>query len=200
MNLPNRLTLLRVVLVPVSMIFLLFPIGGAFWARIIAAAVFGITSFTDMLDGKIARKYGLITNFGKFMDPLADKFMVFGVLVSMCASDMYAPEAYPFFRPLLVFVTVIVIFRELAVTSMRLLAASSSDSIVIAANWAGKVKTVSQIIFILCMILEPCAAELIGIPNYSVLSFASMAFMTFMTVYSGINYLFAYRKYIDFTH
>ena len=205
MNLPNQLTLLRVVLVPVTVVFLLFPRifgmgeNAALWARLAAAAAFSLTAFTDMLDGKIARKYHLITNFGKFMDPLADKFMVFSVLVAMCVSELFAR-----FHTVLAIVTMLVILRELAVTSLRLLAASSEDGAVIAANRSGKIKTVSQILFLLCMMLEPCGIWLLNhcgvqVADTSVLSWITMIFMTFMTVYSGLAYLVANRKYINFS-
>ena len=205
MNLPNQLTLLRVVLVPVTVVFLLFPRifgmgeNAALWARLAAAAAFSLTALTDMLDGKIARKYHLITNFGKFMDPLADKFMVFSVLVAMCVSELFAR-----FHTVLAIVTMFVILRELAVTSLRLLAASSEDGAVIAANRSGKIKTVSQIVFLLCMMLEPCGIWLLNhcgvqVADTSVLSWITMIFMTFMTVYSGLAYLVGNRKYINFS-
>ena len=205
MNLPNQLTLLRVVLVPVTVVFLLFPRifgmgeNAALWARLAAAAAFSLTALTDMLDGKIARKYHLITNFGKFMDPLADKFMVFSVLVAMCVSELFAR-----FHTVLAIVTMLVILRELAVTSLRLLAASSEDGAVIAANRSGKIKTVSQILFLLCMMLEPCGIWLLNhcgvqVADTSILSWITMIFMTFMTVYSGLAYLVGNRKYINFS-
>ena len=205
MNLPNQLTLLRVVLVPVTVVFLLFPRifgmgeNAALWARLAAAAAFSLTALTDMLDGKIARKYHLITNFGKFMDPLADKFMVFSVLVAMCVSELFAR-----FHTVLAIVTMLVILRELAVTSLRLLAASSEGGAVIAANRSGKIKTVSQIVFLLCMMLEPCGIWLLNhcgvqVADTSILSWITMIFMTFMTVYSGLAYLVGNRKYINFS-
>lgn len=205
MNLPNQLTLLRVVLVPVTVVFLLFPRifgmgeNAALWARLAAAAAFSLTALTDMLDGKIARKYHLITNFGKFMDPLADKFMVFSVLVAMCVSELFAR-----FHTVLAIVTMLVILRELAVTSLRLLAASSEDGAVIAANRSGKIKTVSQIVVLLCMMLEPCGIWLLNhcgvqVADTSILSWITMIFMTFMTVYSGLAYLVGNRKYINFS-
>lgn len=189
MNLPNKLTLSRVLLAPIAIIFILYPIGGELCARVIAAAVFIITSLTDMLDGKIARKYNLITNFGKFMDPLADKFMVIGMLVAMCASEMYAR-----FRLLLVWATLLVIFRELAVTSLRLLVASSEKKIVIAANWLGKVKTVTQIVCILTLIIEPV---ILPFDTLGILSWVTIAAMTVMTVWSGTNYLLSYKSFIN---
>ena len=189
MNLPNKLTLSRVLLAPIAILFILFPIGGELCARLVAGLLFIITALTDMFDGKIARKYNLITNFGKFMDPLADKFMVIGLFVSMCASDMYER-----FRPVLIWATLLVILRELAVTSLRLLAASSEKNVVIAANWLGKVKTTTQIVCICVLILEPIV---IPFDKIFLLSWLSIAAMTLMTVWSGINYLLAYKDYIN---
>ncbi|MBO5648720.1 MAG: CDP-diacylglycerol--glycerol-3-phosphate 3-phosphatidyltransferase [Clostridia bacterium] len=186
MNLPNKLTLLRVVMAPIAMIFIMYPIGGETVARLIAAVLFVLTALTDMLDGKIARKYNLITNFGKFMDPLADKFMVIGMLVTMCASAMYESV-----RAVLVWVTLVVILRELAVTSLRLLVASSEKKIVVAASWLGKIKTVSQIAAILVMILEPM------IWDGGIVSLVTVSFMGIMTLWSGIDYMKSYAAFID---
>jgi len=189
MNLPNKLTLARVIMAPIAMVFIMFPIGGETTARILAAVLFALTALTDMLDGKIARKYNLITNFGKFLDPLADKFMVIGMLVVMCASPMYA-----FFRNVLVWVTLLVILRELAITSMRLLVASSEQKIVVAASWLGKVKTVAQIVCILVLILEPL---LLFFDTLHLAAWATIAFMGMMTVWSGVSYLKSYISFID---
>ncbi|MBQ3065511.1 MAG: CDP-diacylglycerol--glycerol-3-phosphate 3-phosphatidyltransferase [Clostridia bacterium] len=189
MNLPNKLTLARVIMAPIAMVFIMFPIGGETTARILAAVLFALTALTDMLDGKIARKYNLITNFGKFLDPLADKFMVIGMLVVMCASPMYA-----FFRNVLVWVTLLVILRELAITSMRLLVASSEQKIVVAASWLGKVKTVAQIVCILVLILEPL---LLFFDTLHLAAWAAIAFMGIMTVWSGVSYLKSYISFID---
>ncbi|MCQ2431656.1 MAG: CDP-diacylglycerol--glycerol-3-phosphate 3-phosphatidyltransferase [Clostridia bacterium] len=191
MNLPNKLTLARVIMAPLAMIFVLYPIGGEICARIIAATIFLLTAITDMLDGKIARKYNLITNFGKFMDPLADKFMVIGVFVTMCASDMYAH-----FRPVLTWCTLIVILRELAVTSLRLLVASSEQKIVVPANWLGKVKTVLQIVCIMTLMLEPIVIPF-AFDKILILSWLTMALMTIMTIWSGVNYLKAYLGFVN---
>lgn len=125
MNIPNKLTIARIILAPFSMIFILYAFPNETWARIFAASLFLLTAVTDLVDGKLARRFGWITNFGKFMDPLADKFMVFGVLIAMCTSPMYEK-----FHAVLIWVTVIVIFRELAVTSMRLLVVSSDGTVV----------------------------------------------------------------------
>ena len=198
MNLPNKLTIFRMILIPFFVVFMKVPFGGELH-RYIALAVFVVASLTDTLDGHIARKNGLVTNFGKFMDPLADKFMVFSVLVAMCVSELFAR-----FHTVLAIVTMLVILRELAVTSLRLLAASSEDGAVIAANRSGKIKTVSQILFLLCMMLEPCGIWLLNhcgvqVADTSVLSWITMIFMTFMTVYSGLAYLVGNRKYINFS-
>ncbi len=189
MNLPNKLTLARVIMAPIAMIFIMFPVGGETTARILAAILFALTALTDMLDGKIARKYNLITNFGKFLDPLADKFMVIGMLVVMCASPMYA-----FYRNVLVWVTLLVILRELAITSMRLLVASSEQKIVVAASWLGKVKTVAQIVCILVLILEPLV---LFFDTLHLAAWAVIAFMGIMTVWSGASYLKSYISFID---
>ena len=187
-NLPNKLTFLRVLLVPLFVIFLVLPLGiSETAARIASCAVFVLCSLTDMLDGKIARKYHLITDFGKFMDPLADKFMIFGALLAICVSDYFAAM-----RPIMVWVALLVFFRELAVTSMRLLVCGK-DGTVIAANWLGKVKTVSQFVFVITILLEGIWAPW----PYWILSFIGAAGMTVFTVLSGINYLHSYWKMID---
>lgn len=180
-NLPNILTVVRALLVPVFMIFVIFDIGGGDMTRIIGAVMFGVISLTDMLDGKLARKYSLVTDFGKFLDPLADKLLVLGAMLSLI---VYMGEDRVF-AVILTFSTFIVILRELAVTSLRLIC-KSGDGKVIAANMAGKIKTVSQIIFILAALLEPLVWET------PVLTYTSLAVMVFMTVYSGINYFIIY--------
>lgn len=185
LNLPNKLTVLRLFLVPVFVaVFIIF--GGETWGRIVSAAIFALASFTDFLDGKIARKYSLITDFGKFLDPLADKFMVIGALVSI----LYAADA-GLYRILFFCVTIIVIFRELAVTSMRLVVATSADKVVIAANWLGKIKTGTQIAFILVSILEPIFY------GGHIASYALMLPTAVMTVWSGCSYIVGYWKYLD---
>ncbi len=187
MNLPNKLTVLRMIMIPFFMIVIMFPIFGDTWSRLIAAALFGLTALTDMLDGKIARKYGLVTNFGKFLDPVADKLMTIGgyiALLSTLTGDRL-------FFMVFAWATFVVILREIAVTSLRMIA-SSGSSVVIAANMLGKIKTVSQIVCILVMILEPVFFGKIFIGQYHVLSYASTAFMVFMTLWSGLDYLKAY--------
>lgn len=194
MNLPNKLTLMRVILVPVFVIVMTAGIPFP-WVNIIAAAVFLITSLTDMLDGKIARKYDLVTDFGKFMDPVADKFMVFAALIVLISH-----EAFSYMRTLLLWVTLIVILRELAVTSIRMVVSGKMSATSLAANMLGKIKTVSQIVFIMTALLEPVLFGwfLTFISEYHILTYVTCAFMTVMTVWSGVNYLIGYSKHLSF--
>lgn len=188
LNLPNQLTLLRCVLVPVFLAVLILP-ENIYVACLGSAALFGIASFTDMLDGKIARSRNLITNFGKFMDPLADKLLVFGALLGI----LYRFENI---RPAFIWCAFIVIFRELAVTSMRLVISGASGK-VIAAKMIGKIKTVTQIAAVLIILLEPVAMELIASYTVPVASYIAMALMALMTLISGIDYIKSYWEFID---
>ena len=189
MNLPNKLTMLRICLVPVFMIVMITPmIENDILCRIIAAALFIVTSLTDMLDGKIARKYNLITNFGKLMDPLADKFMVFGAMLSI----LYR---FDYIRPVFVWAAAVVMFRELAVTSIRLVAAGN-EGVVIAASWLGKVKTVTQIVCICTVLLEPVVLPFKAFRDWHLLSYFTIAAMVVMTLWSGIDYMCTYWKFI----
>ncbi len=194
LNLPNKLTLLRMLMVPFLMVFIAFDFGlGDVISRIIAAVFFALASFTDFVDGYLARKYNLVTNFGKFMDPLADKLMVFVALISLCYTTG-RDEGASVYGLCLLIATVIVIFRELAVTSMRMVV-TNTDGIVIAASWLGKVKTCTQIAAILVVILEPIIGyELLG---GHVASYVLLAAMSVMTLWSGFNYFKSYWKYIN---
>jgi CDP-diacylglycerol--glycerol-3-phosphate 3-phosphatidyltransferase len=194
MNLPNKLTLLRMLMVPFLMVFITFDFGlGDVVSRLIAAAFFGLASFTDFVDGHLARKYNLVTNFGKFMDPLADKLMVFVALISLCYTTGRDEDASVYGVCLLV-ATVIVIFRELAVTSMRMVV-TNTDGIVIAANWLGKVKTCVQIAAILVVIVEPIFSyEFLG---GHAASYVLLVAMSVMTLWSGFAYFKSYWKYIN---
>ena len=195
MNLPNKLTLMRVALVPVFVIVMTVGIPAP-WVNIIASFVFLVTALTDMLDGKIARKYDLVTDFGKFMDPVADKFMVFSALITLIATD-----AFSYMRVLLLCLTLVVIFRELAVTSLRMVVSGKASATALAANKLGKVKTVSQIVFVMTALLEPVLFGYIPyvsvIAEYHILTYATMVFMAVMTVWSGWGYVRAYGKYLE---
>ena len=140
MNLPNKLTILRVILIPFFVVFMLFDITGAA-DKWIALVIFCVASLTDMLDGKIARKYNLVTNFGKFMDPLADKLLVCTALI--CLTSM---------NRLNVIVVLVIIAREFIISGFRLVA--SDNGIVIAASYWGKSKTVSQMALIIVLIMD----------------------------------------------
>ena len=140
MNLPNKLTVLRVIMVPVFVFFMLTNVGGAA-NKWIALAIFCVASLTDMLDGKIARARNLVTNFGKFMDPLADKLLVCSAMICMIPSGKL--EAW---------FVIIIIAREFIISGFRLVA--SDNGIVIAASYWGKFKTVSQMAMIIVLIAD----------------------------------------------
>ena len=187
LNIPNMLSLLRMLLVPFFVWAVLCMDMDTPLGRVIPALLFAVTSFTDFLDGYIARRYHLITNFGKFLDPLADKFMVFAALVVLTYRYTYLSAAF-------VWVTVVIMFRELAVTSLRLVAAGQSGK-VIAAAWSGKLKTVSQMLGILVIILEPLWFGVYGGVPYA--SFVMMTLMAFTTLWSGLDYFRAYLPVLD---
>jgi len=172
--------------------FIAYPVFGSenvMWSRIIALSIFILAAITDFLDGTIARKKGLVTTFGKFMDPLADKFMIFGAYVSICFSDYVLDFGESSIVPAAVlqnvafWATIVVIFRELAITSMRLVL-SNNSGIVVAANKLGKIKTVTQFVSVIIILLEPIALPLGGF-----LSLFSILIMVFFTIWSGVNYL-----------
>lgn len=199
MNLPNKLTVLRICLVPVFMVVMMLPerVLSATVTGILGGVIFVIASLTDMLDGKIARKYHLITDFGKLMDPLADKFMVIGALTALvyrCADRQ---------RFFFIIALLVVVFRELAVTSLRLVASSSGGQVV-AANMLGKVKTVTQIAFVVVAIVEPIIYAIPAVANvlpsdWTLLpaSYALGIVMMVLTVWSGVNYFKGLWKYLD---
>ena len=184
LNLPTQLTVLRLILIPfcmISIIYSIFP-GDIIW-RIVAVLLFVITSFTDMLDGKIARKYNLVTDLGKFLDPLADKMLVIGVLIAITVR--YAEFNLQFCR-ILGWALFVIILREMSVTLLRMIAANK-EGIVISAAWLGKVKTTVQMTAIVIILLEP----LLPATNM-VMSYIMVTAMLVLTLWSGINYFKAY--------
>ena len=193
-NLPNKLTVLRIFLVPVFIVLLWLPAitDGAvsdFPARCIAAAVFALSAATDFIDGKLARKYELVSNFGKFMDPLADKFLIIGAL-------LVAVPVYEEFEWALIISLLVIVFRELAVSSMRLIA-KNAQGLVIAAALPGKIKTFSQCIFVLLLLLEEYIFAFSDFfVTYRPLTWTCMAVMVFFTIYSGIQYFHTYKRFI----
>lgn len=163
MNLPNKLTMLRILLIPVFMVVLYWDFPGATW---VAVAIFIIASFTDLLDGKIARKYNLVTDFGKFADPLADKMLVTAALLWFVEIGQMPAWAL-----------LIVLVREFAVSGLRMVAADKGR--VIAAGWSGKVKTASTMVCIVLMLIPPVAREI---------SSLCVAVIVLTTIYSGVEY------------
>ena len=192
MNLPNKLTVLRLCLVPVIIAVLLFPVN--IYTNLVGAVVFLATAITDMLDGKIARKHGLVTDFGKFLDPLADKFMVISAM--MCI--MYRSHGEEIIFNMFMVLVMVTVFRELAVASIRLIAAKNAN-IVVAANMLGKIKTVSQIVCVMAALLEPVLANinLLFFLGYYPITLISALLTLVMTVWSGIVYIKTYWKYLD---
>ena len=148
MNLPNKLTILRVIMIPFFVAFLMLENGANTTYRYIAAALFIIASLTDLLDGKIARKYNLVTNFGKFMDPLADKLLVCSALI--CMIELGQLPAW---------VVIIIISREFIISGFRLVAAD--NGVVIAASYWGKFKTTFQMAAVILMIFNIPALTLV---------------------------------------
>ncbi len=202
MNLPNKLTLGRIMIIPFFVFFLVYDVfEDPNISRLISAGLFIIASVTDFLDGYLARSRNLITDFGKFMDPLADKFLILGAMFAICFSDYifdYAAVGFDTFvsvdviKHLFFWTAIVVVFRELAVTSMRLVVAKSSGA-VIAANYLGKIKTVTQIIGTCAVMLEPVIFQF----TYGWLTLISTAAMCFFTIVSGINYIKSYWKFIN---
>lgn len=191
LNLPNTLSLIRVLLVPIFVVTLIFMRDIPIWGIIVPTVVYILTGLTDMLDGKIARKYNLVTDFGKFIDPLADKFMVLSSMISILVWMLLRGETT--LALVFVWVVLVILLRELGVTSLRLVVAGKSG-IVVAASMLGKIKTVSQMAGTVILIVEPL------IPFFSenhILSYVMMAIMAFTTLFSGIDYLKAYLPHID---
>ena len=192
MNLPNKLTLARIICTPICVAVIMLK--SVPFTDLIGAFLFLVIAITDMLDGKIARKYNLITNFGKFLDPLADKFLVVGTYLAL----IYRSESY--FTLALIIMTIITIFREFAVSSVRLVV-NSEAKIVIPANYLGKIKTVSQIVFVMSYLIEPTLLRIPFIPEvlrtYPPITIASFLFCLTFTVISGIVYLKSYMPYIS---
>lgn len=202
MNLPNKLSLLRIILIPVTMLFMLpisiygfEPAGwNAFIAdkgMLIAAIVFIIASLTDMADGKIARKYNLITNLGKFLDSLADKMLVIAILIAFV--ELHRVSAW---------LLAIIILREFMVTGIRMLAAEKG--VVMAAKMIGKIKTTTQMIAIIYLMFEPTILKIAGQPHdyaaYPVNGITIIGDVLFficvvMTIISGMDYLMKNLSY-----
>lgn len=168
MNLPNKLTILRIVLIPIFISLFLYSQSVA--GKILCVVFFILASVTDFIDGYIARKYNLVSDFGKFADPLADKMLVTAALICLCFTGSLNP-----------WYVIIITFREFMVTGIRILAIS--DGKVIAAGMSGKIKTVIQLFAIIAMLID----RIYVLPFYT--SFILMTLAVIMTVYSGAEYL-----------
>lgn len=198
MNLPNKLTVLRLILVPAILVVMLLPYSIV--NNIIALIIFSGASITDYFDGKIARRDGLVTDFGKFLDPLADKFMVISAIFGIvCRYRAENDLMFWIFMGMLI----VTIFRELAVASIRLIA-STKANVVVAANMLGKIKTVTQIVCIILALVEPVAHTIIGklVPDFFFFGFYGLTYVTAIaaivfTVWSGIGYIAGCWKYLD---
>ena len=173
MNLPNKLTVLRICMVPFFVAALLYEGGASQNMRILADVLFIAASLTDLLDGKIARKYNLVTNFGKFMDPLADKLLVCSALI--CLIELGQLPAW---------VVIIIISREFIISGFRLVAAD--NGIVIAASYWGKFKTVFQMTAVILLIFN--------IPSLALLTNIVLAVAVVLTVVSLADYIVKNRK------
>ena len=173
MNLPNKLTMLRVCLIPFFVVFLLLEGGQNPMYRYISTAIFIVASLTDLLDGKIARKYNLVTNFGKFMDPLADKLLVCSALI--CLIELGQIPSW---------MVIIIISREFIISGFRLVA--SDNGVVIAASYWGKFKTTFQMIAVVLLILQ--------IPALKMVTNICLWIALILTVVSLADYVVKNRK------
>ena len=178
MNLPNKLTILRIILVPVFVACFFLPVKGAMY---IAAAVFVIAYFTDMLDGYIARKYNLITDFGKLMDPMADKLLTAAAMIMLTAYGLCSPIA-----------TFLTIARELIISAFRLV--SATQGVVIAAGKIGKLKTLTQFIGIVLILLDNLLFNRIGVPLDQIVIWISVV----LAVWSCADYIIRNLKVLKF--
>ena len=189
MNLANKLTLFRVILVPFFIAALMLPFIP--FGYTIALVIFALASITDMLDGKVARKYNMITDLGKFLDPLADKVLVAAALI--CFTELgYAPS----------WAVWLIMAREFMVSGIRLVAAGSKEKIVIAANIWGKLKTASTMVAICLILIMHILTDDFGIFTgmpVQIITDVLIYICTFLTVLSGVIYLYDYRAVFNGT-
>lgn len=189
MNLPNKLTIARMIMIPVFILFFYLNFAGHYF---VALAVFAIASFTDLLDGKIARRYNLVTNLGKFLDPIADKVLVSSALIVILTVPSYFIAFLGGWAMIVGGCCVVVIFaRELIVSGFRMVAADAG--IVIAADKIGKFKTVAQDISIIMLLLFGGFYEIfgdaVGVQVVNYIGLIMLAAAAILTVISGINYI-----------
>ena len=188
MNLPNKLTMLRILMIPLYLVAMLLPVytplpaDAMHW---IAALVFVLASVTDAFDGRIARKRHLITDFGKFMDPIADKLLTCSAMVLLTSLGELHPVA-----------TILFIAREFLISGFRLIAAAKG--IVIAADTLGKWKTVLQIVFLVMLTLNPCTPFRLLQPYFNLLGQAVMLAALLLSILSAIQYIRRNKGVMDF--
>ncbi|MDD3174588.1 MAG: CDP-diacylglycerol--glycerol-3-phosphate 3-phosphatidyltransferase [Herbinix sp.] len=179
MNLPNKITLFRVFMIPLFLVFMLVP--GIQYGRFIAAGIFIIAALSDFVDGYIARKHNLVTNFGKFMDPLADKLLVSSALI--CFVELKLLAAW---------IVIIIIAREFIISGFRLIA--SDNGVVIAASWWGKLKTNVQMILSVMLIIN------LDYPVINILEQVAIYLAVFLTVVSLIDYMIKNKRVFSEKH
>ncbi|MEE1009661.1 MAG: CDP-diacylglycerol--glycerol-3-phosphate 3-phosphatidyltransferase [Agathobacter sp.] len=169
MNLPNKLTMFRVILIPFFVFFLMAPYFEGY-GNYIAVAIFIVASLTDLFDGKIARKYNLVTNFGKFMDPLADKLLVSSAMICLVELEMLPS-----------WIVIIIIAREFIISGFRLVA--SDNGVVIAASYWGKFKTTFQMLMVIVLILD------LPYKAFDIIGVILIWIATILTIVSLIDYI-----------
>ncbi len=178
MNLPNKLTLLRILLIPVFILCFYIPVPSS---NIIAAAIFLLAYLTDIFDGMLARKYNSITNFGKLMDPIADKLLSSSAFIMLVYQGMLSPIA-----------VIIILAREFLISGFRLVSAGKGN--IIAASWLGKTKTISQCVAVLLLLLWP-EIRFVKFPLDQVVLWVSVLF----TILSGVDYIVKNYTKMDLT-
>jgi len=178
MNIPNRLTVLRILLVPVFIACFYIDVT---WKLYLATVVFFLAYMTDILDGQIARKQKIVTDFGKLMDPIADKLLTSSALVMLVGENLLSP--IPAF---------IIIAREFIISGFRLVSAGNGN--VIAASWLGKTKTVTQCVAIIMIMLDDLIINILGFPLGMIVMWVSVVF----TVWSGVDYIIKNKGAVSF--
>lgn len=187
LNFPTKLTVVRIIMIPICMLFIIYPFytGDILW-RIVAALLFIGISLTDMLDGMLARKWNMVTDIGKFLDPVADKMLVIGVMIAII---LRYGTINPTFCNFFGWTLFIIILREMSVTSLRMIASNKSGAVIDAA-WLGKVKTTVQMIGIVIVLIEPIVF------SEMIFSYIASSAMIIITVLSGLDYFRAYLPLI----
>ncbi|WP_054690012.1 CDP-diacylglycerol--glycerol-3-phosphate 3-phosphatidyltransferase [Fructilactobacillus florum] len=187
MNLPNKLTVFRMVLIPVFLLLMLLQMGSVVIAGTrlpinqgLAAIVFIVAALTDFLDGQIARRQHLITNFGKFADPLADKLLVLTALIMLIGPTTNRVPAW---------IAAVIVCRELAVTGLRLIIVENNGQVV-AAAWPGKIKTFFEMIAVVILLLNNVIFNNIGVPAGTICLYIALI----AAIYSGIDYFVKNRS------